>query len=299
MSESALQANSSTRYDLSVVIPTRNERDNIEPLLKALQEALDNVRVEVIFVDDSDDDTPRIVGEAAKTMSSPLLSIRLEHRLPGPARSGGLATAVVEGLSRAQAEYITVLDADLQHPPALLRAFYDEAVIQHVDLVLASRYLKGGSTGGLDGVGRHFFSVGLKWLAKRLFPSHLAGVTDPLGGFFLLKRSLLKNVVLRPIGYKILLEILLRCPWQELAEIPYHFQQRQYGESKADFRQGLMTLKHMARLFTEIPTAGRVWKISGLLLFNLLAVVALFFCIPLPSYSGSHSVPLFLRWLRW
>ena len=276
-----LQAHSSARYDLSVVIPTRNERDNIVPLLAALEQALDNVSVEVIFVDDSDDDTPQVIGEAAKAMNSSQLFIQLEHRLPGPARSGGLATAVVEGLSSAKAEYITVLDADLQHPPALLRTFYDQAVTQQVDLVLASRYIKGGSTGGLDGFSRHFFSVGLKWLAKHLFPGQLSGVSDPLGGFFLLKRALLQDVVLRPIGYKILLEILLRCSWQDLVEVPYHFQERKYGQSKADFNQGVMTLKHMARLFREIPAAGRVWKISALLLFNLLMVATLYFLYPL------------------
>ena len=279
-SEPVLQAHSSSRYDLSVVIPTRNERDNIVPLLAALRQVLDSVSVEVIFVDDSDDDTPQVIGEAAKAMNSPKLFIQLEHRLPGPARSGGLATAVVEGLYSAKAEYITVLDADLQHPPELLYTFYDEAVTQQVDLVLASRYIKGGSTGGLDGFSRHFFSVGLKWLAKRLFPGQLSNVSDPLGGFFLLKRSLLQDVVLRPIGYKILLEILLRCSWQDLAEVPYHFQQRKYGQSKADFRQGVMTLKHMARLFREVPAAGRVWKISALLLFNLLMVAALYFLYP-------------------
>ncbi|GHO54961.1 glycosyltransferase [Ktedonobacter robiniae] len=280
-SDPHLHVNSSAKYDLSIIIPTRNERDNVVPLLSTLEQVLDNVSVEVIFVDDSDDDTPQIIRNAAEAMNSLRLFIQLEHRLPGPARSGGLATAVVEGLYLAKAEYITVLDADFQHPPELLRTFYEEAVAQQVDLVLASRYIKGGSSGGLNGFSRLFFSLGLKWLAKSLFPEQLSRISDPLGGCFLLKRSILQKVILRPIGYKILLEILLRCPWQHLVEVPYHFQQRKHGQSKADLRQGLMTLKHMARLFREVPAAGRIWKISALVLCNILVMAVLYILYPI------------------
>lgn len=239
-------------YELSVVVPTRNERDNILPLLEALHSALHGLHVEVIFVDDSDDDTPAIIENVAKTMSSSLFAIYLEHRLAGEARAGGLATAVVHGMNRAQAEYLAVLDADLQHPPALLRVFYNHAVVQNADLVLASRYIKGGSYQGLDGVGRRFISISLKWLAKLLFPKKLLRISDPLGGFFLLRRSLLSGVSLRPIGYKILLEVLIRCSWQRVLEIPYHFQARTYGQSKANMRQGILALQHMQRLWLEV-----------------------------------------------
>ncbi len=135
----------STTHDLSIVVPTRNERENIWPLIESLHTALLGLRVEVIFVDDSDDDTPGVIEDAARTMSSALFQIQLEHRLAGEARAGGLATAVVEGLNRAQAAYVAVLDADLQHPPEQLRVLYDRAVVQQGDLVVASRYLKGGS----------------------------------------------------------------------------------------------------------------------------------------------------------
>lgn len=236
---------------LSVVIPTRNERDNILPLLESLHNALHDLRVEVIFVDDSDDDTPEIIKNAARMMSSSPLHIQLEHRLVGAERTGGLATAVVYGMNRAQAAYIAVLDADLQHPPKLLREFYEQAVALHVDLVLASRYIRGGSYQGLDGVGRRFISVGLKWMAKLLFPKQLLHISDPLGGFFLLHRSLLTNVSLRPIGYKILLEVLIRCQWQQVLEVPYHFRARANGRSKANIQQGILALQHMHHLWLE------------------------------------------------
>jgi len=265
----------STYYALSVIVPTRNERDNVVPLLASLREALGGLSVEVIFVDDSDDDTPRVVTEAVKTMSSSLFRVQLEHREAGDARAGGLATAVVYGMSKAMATYVAVLDADFQHPPELLRVFYEQAVAQNVDMVIASRYIKGGSYEGLAGIGRRSISIGLKWLAKLLFPGHLLRISDPLGGFFLLRRSLLVGVSLRPIGYKILLEILIRCQWQRVLEVPYHFQVRAHGQSKANMRQGILALQHMRRLWHEVPDTGRVWKISFLFLLNIFIILIL------------------------
>jgi dolichol-phosphate mannosyltransferase len=266
----------STTHDLSVVVPTRNEHANIWPLVESLHTALRGLRVEVIFVDDSDDDTPAVIENAARAMGSSLFQIQLEHRLAGEARAGGLATAVVQGMNRAQAGYVAVLDADLQHPPEQLRVLYDQAVAQHVDLVVASRYIKGGSYQGLAGVRRRCISVGLKWTAKLLFPEYLLRLSDPLGGFFLLRRSLLAGVSLRPIGYKILLELLIRCPWRHVLEVPYQFQTRAHGQSKATLQQGIQALQHMLRLWREVPAAGRTWKISLLLLLNVLITLALF-----------------------
>ena len=264
-------------YNLTVVIPTRNEQANIRPLLGALEQALSGINVEVIFVDDSDDETPTIIDEVGNELAFTRIHVKLEHRPRGSARAGGLATAVALGMELAQAEYIAVIDADLQHPPEQLRVFYDQALAQNMDLVLASRYIKGGSYQGLDGIGRLLVSVGLKWTAKLVFPERLMRVSDPLGGFFLMRRSLLSDVTLRPIGYKILLEVLLRCPWRTLLEVPYQFQARAHGQSKASMRQGLLVLQHIWRLLREVPAAARVWKISGLVALNAVFTVLLFF----------------------
>ncbi len=266
----------STTHDLSVIVPTKNEDANIWPLLESLQDALRGLCIEVIFVDDSDDDTPLVIEDAARIMNSSEFQIHLEHRLAGIARAGGLATAVVHGMNRAQAEYLAVIDADLQHPPQQLRVFYDQAIAQNADLVVASRYIHGGSNRGLAGVGRRFISVGMKWTAKLFFPGQLLRISDPLSGFFLLRRSLLANVSLRPVGYKILLEILIRCPWRKVIEVPYHFQSRVHGQSKANRQQGILALQHMQRLWREVPAAGRVWKIVILVLLNLSFALTMF-----------------------
>jgi dolichol-phosphate mannosyltransferase len=89
-----------------------------------------------------------------------------------------------------------------------------------------------------------------------VFPRRLAGVSDPLGGYFLIRRSMVQASALRPIGYKILLEILIRCPWHSASEVPYTFQPRQHGSSKADFRQGVRFLRHLTLLAWDCSPAA-------------------------------------------
>ncbi len=247
-------------------------------MLAALRVALDGVASEIIIVDDSDDDTPALVARSAELMAdSP--RILLMHRATGAERAGGLATAVSLGMRSARARYVAVMDADLQHPPERLRALFDEAVATDADVVMATRYRGGGKSIGLDGISRHLISLSMKYLAKLVFPDQLMRVSDPLGGFFLVRRSLIEGVALRPIGYKISLELLVRCHWAHLVEVPYEFQPRAGGRSKSDIKQGMMVLRHMVRLVREVPAAARFWKfcfvgatgiILNLVLFHLL-----------------------------
>lgn len=260
---------------LSVIVPTRNESANIVPLLEAVGVALKGITAEIIIVDDSDDETPAIITRVAQTMNTSLI-VRLMHRPRGPERAGGLATAVSLGMSQATAKYLAVIDADLQHPPERLRALFDEAVAADADVVMATRYRPGGSYEGLDGVSRRMISVGLKWVAKLVFPDQLLSVSDPLGGFFLVRRSIIEGVTLRPIGYKISLELLIRCPWVRLVEVPYHFHARNAGESKSDFKQGVMVLRHMGRLVREVPGAARFWKFCAVGASGLVVNFVLF-----------------------
>jgi dolichol-phosphate mannosyltransferase len=227
--------------EVSLIIPTYNERANIAPLVAEIRAALAGHSWETLFVDDSTDGTDAVIARLAEADPR----IRLMHRLEN---RGGLAGAVVEGLAEAIGTYACVLDADLQHPPARIPALLEEAQRTSADLVIASRYVLGGSAGGLAGPLRRAFSYGLKVLSKLTFPRRLAEISDPLGGYFLFRRSIVDDVQLRPIGYKILLEILVRCEWQVVREIPYVFQPRLAGESKADLPQGVRFLLHLATL---------------------------------------------------
>lgn len=236
--------------ELTVIIPTRNERANVLPLVTAVAAALSAIAWEALFVDDSIDGTDLLVASLAPDYPQ----VRLLHR-DQPA--GGLAGAVVAGFAEARGVYCCVIDGDLQHPPAVIPRLLATAHRHNADLVIASRYRPGGSAGGLAGFDRQAVSRGLKLLARLAFPLRLRGITDPLGGFFLVRRSVVAGVTLRPVGYKILLEVLVRCPWRRARETPYRFAPRHAGQTKASLRQGLRFLHHLSRLIWECSPALR------------------------------------------
>lgn len=229
---------------LSLIIPTFNERANVAPLLAQVDVALERVVWEAWFVDDSTDGTDTVIEQLAEADPHIHVIHRTENR-------DGLAGAVVTGIAEAQGQYICVLDADLQHPPSKIPELLAEAESSDADFVIASRYVDGGANGGLDGPARQFYSRGLKLLCRLAFPRRLAGVTDPLGGYFLVSRTVAQSELLSPIGYKILLELLVRCRRQTVREIPYEFEPRLFENSKSDFHQGLRFLRHLGRLICE------------------------------------------------
>lgn len=229
---------------LTVIVPTFNERENVRPLVAEICAAVEGLDWELLFVDDSNDGTDTEVRRVAEDEPR----VRLLHR---ERNTGGLAGAVLDGFRAARGQYLCVLDGDLQHPPAGIRTLLAEAERSGAGLVIASRYVPGGSPGGLDGGLRRFYSRALKTLARALFPRRLRGVSDPLGGFFLVRRQVVEGVRLRPVGYKILLEVLVRCRPCRVRETPYRFRPRQHGATKSDLRQGLRFLRHLARLMHD------------------------------------------------
>ena len=187
---------------LSVIVPTRNEVGNIEPLLARLQDALASIDAEVLVVDDSDDATSQIARQIAARSALP---IRVHARAPGQ-RAGGLGGAVHVGFSEARAPVCVVMDADLQHPPELLKTLLGISEAG-ANFVIASRYVDGGGDEGLGGWYRHAVSRLATWVAKRVLRPELAGISDPMSGFFLLRRSCLDLPALHPQGFKLLLEL--------------------------------------------------------------------------------------------
>jgi dolichol-phosphate mannosyltransferase len=225
---------------ISLVIPTFNESANVAELLTRLAAALpEAVPSEVIFVDDSTDDTPAVITEAARHSR---LAVSVRHR---HAPEGGLGGAVAMGLREAAAPWIVVMDADLQHPPALVPELVAAGEQAGADLVVATRYAGGGSRDGLNGGFRKFASGGFTFLAKTIFSRQLRDVSDPMSGFFAVRAAALNADALRPLGYKILLELIVRCRPRRVTEVPYQFQDRFAGESKASFAEGLRFLRHL------------------------------------------------------
>jgi dolichol-phosphate mannosyltransferase len=228
-------------------VPTRNERGNVRALLSRLRDVLAGVPAEILIVDDSDDGTPEEATRAAADIGVPL---RVIHR-EGAERKGGLSTAVIAGIKASRGEFVCVMDADLQHPPELVVKMLEVARERQADIVIASRYVKGGSDGGLSSPSRKFLSFASKWLVTVLFFPRLMRVTDPLTGYFVARRSVLEGVILRPIGFKILLEILIRSKWKRSVDVPMKFERRAEGESKATFKQGTDFLRHTLVLFWD------------------------------------------------
>lgn len=235
---------------LSVIVPTRNEAGNIRPLLARLEDALRGIAAEVLVVDDSDDATPEIARQVA-TRSA--LAIRV-HARPAGQRPGGLGGAVLAGLSEALGPVCAVMDADLQHPPELLGTLL-RVSRTGVDFVVASRYVDGGEHEGLGGWYRRAVSTLATWAAKWVLRPELAGISDPMSGFFLVRRSCLDLASLHPQGFKLLLELLVHNPQATVAEVPFTFDVRHSGASKAGLSEGLTYLRRLAEFRTQARRA--------------------------------------------
>lgn len=256
-----------TQSAIAVVVATRNEMGNIEPLLSRIHQATRGMEIEVVFVDDSTDDTPQIIRDLQDRFPFPITLIAR----PPEGRGNGLGGAVVEGMRIARAPWVCVMDGDLQHPPELIPQIVRHAEESESDIVVGSRLAPGGDVSSL-GRSRTLVSQLLAMTARVTFPVRLRKITDPLSGFFLVRRAALNLDALHPDGFKILLEILIRCPDLRVSEVPIHFGYRHTGESKASVREVLRFSKLMLRLrlagtegFARFLAVG----ISGLVVNNL------------------------------
>jgi len=227
--------------DLTIIVPTYNEGPNVVELLRRIGDVIGGRDVEVLFVDDSTDDTPAIVQAAAATSPFP---VRLLHREKA---TDGLGGAVLEGFTSARARWCLVMDGDLQHPPETIPSLLRRAETGDVDVVVASRYAAGGTSKGLADATRTTVSRASNLLTKAMFPRKLSGCSDPMTGFFLVDREAIDIGALRPRGFKILLEILARRQLR-VAEVPFNFAPRHAGASKASFTQGVRFLTQLTML---------------------------------------------------
>ncbi|MFD9133445.1 glycosyltransferase [Streptomyces bottropensis] len=258
---------------VTIVIPTFNESANVRELLHRITESVPaRLPCEVVFVDDSTDDTPAVIGEAAQDCPFPVTVLHRDEPV------GGLGGAVVEGIRAATSDWIVVMDGDLQHPPSLVPELVATGERSSAGLVVASRYIKGGSRAGLAGSYRVAVSRGATWLTKSLFPRRLHGISDPMSGFFAIRRSAVTADILQPLGYKILLELAVRSRPRRVTEVPFVFQDRYAGESKSTAREGLRFLRHLAGLRTASPVAR-------MLVFGLIGVTGF-----LPNLAGLYAL---------
>jgi dolichol-phosphate mannosyltransferase len=237
---------------VSIVIPTRHEGATIGPFLRQLRATLSATDFEVVVVDDSDCDNTVEVLLALRREFDPRQLVIL-HRPRGSVAERTLGTAVVTGARTARGTYVCVMDADGQHPPEAIPRMLAAARQTDADYVGGSRYMSGGSPRGLDGTSRKAISLGMALLTRLAFVlTPVRCVTDPLSGFFLFRRSLVDGVDLKPIGWKISLEVLIRGHASRVTEVPYIFASRTDGSSKASLKQGVLVLCHILTLLGHL-----------------------------------------------
>jgi dolichol-phosphate mannosyltransferase len=279
-------------YDLSVIIPTFNEEENILTIIAEVDAVLkkNNINGEILVVDDnSRDRTIALVRELHAKNENVNILVRMEDH--------GLSQSVADGFSHASSAIFVVIDADLSHPPSLIPKMYHE-ILAGNDVVIGSRYMEGGGIRKWP-LKRRVISIGATFLGRLLFPD----ITDPVSGFFAIRKEVVAAAPLKPRGYKILLEVLGKGTWENDKEIPFEFVDREIGSSKLKFG----TITEYARQVVDISVhsfihhesaAWREWKkifkfgivgLSGvvvnlgllqlLLMAGISGYVALFFAI--------------------
>ncbi|AFY46758.1 putative membrane protein [Nostoc sp. PCC 7524] len=259
----------------SLVIPTYKERDNIQNVVKILSQTLDEFipgDYELIVVDD---DSPDLTWEVAQSLTQEYPQLRVMRRQ----QERGLSSAVIRGWQVANGSVLGVIDGDLQHPPEILTQLLSQ-IAQGADLAVASRHVDGGGVSSWSVV-RRFLSRGAQVLGLMILPGVLGRVSDPMSGYFMVRRNSIVGALLNPVGYKILLEVIGRGNVQSIAEVGYVFCERQEGESKVTWKQYVEYIHHLIRLRLSTGRLGR-WSqnssfpIGRFLRFGLVGLSGVF-----------------------
>lgn len=226
----------------SLVIPTYKEAANIEKIVKILSSLLDESiggDYELIVVDD---DSPDRTWEVAQSLMREYPQLRVMRRQ----QERGLSSAVIRGWQVARGRILGVIDGDLQHPPEVLMQLLN-AIQEGADLAVASRHVEGGGVTSWNFI-RRFLSRGAQLLGLIILPEVLGRVSDPMSGYFMVRRASIAGVTLNPVGYKILLEAIGRGKIDKITEVGYVFCERVEGESKVTWKQYVEYLHHLIRL---------------------------------------------------
>src|SRR5580700_4051873 len=235
-------ANADSLVDVSLVLPTYNEAKNIAAVIEQLVPVLDavpNLQYEIIVVDD---DSPDRTWEIALGLTDKFPQVRVIRRQG----ERGLSTAVIRGWQIARGKILAVMDADLQHPPEVAAKLCKE-MLRGADLGIASRHVEGGGVSDWSLL-RRIISRGAQLIGFILLPEVIGRISDPMSGFFMIRRTAIQGRELSPLGYKILIEVLGRGKVKWIAEVPYTFRERAEGASKLTNKIYLEYFQHLFRL---------------------------------------------------
>ncbi len=233
---------SANDVNLSLILPTFNESQNIQSAIQQVANTLRDVnglRFEIIVVDDN---SPDLTYQLALDQSLNVPEVRVIRRTT----ESGLATAVIRGWQAARGDILGVMDADLQHPPAVLAELI-RAVLGGADLAVASRHVEKGGVSDWSLI-RRIISRTAQLIGLILLPEVVGRVSDPMSGYFMLHRRVIAGKHLNPTGYKILIEVMALGNVGTLSEIGYVFRERQEGQSKVSASVYLQYVQHLLRL---------------------------------------------------
>lgn len=224
---------------VSVIVPTYKEAQNLPILIPKICDALESqgMSAEILIVDDNSPDDTVYTCQVLSDLFPVTLLVRTEER--------GLSSAVLHGMKHAAGDVLLVMDADLSHPPEKVPELVKAIVEKQGDFVIGSRYVPGGTTDDSWSL--------LRWVNSKVATEMSRGLTsarDPMAGFFALPRqAFLDAQQLNPIGYKIGLELIVKCHCKNVCEVPIHFRDRLHGESKLSFSEQIKYVRHLGRLY--------------------------------------------------
>lgn len=263
----------SQEIKLSLVIPTYKESENIPTIVQKLTQLLDGViphAYELIVVDDN---SPDLTWEVAQNMTPEYPQLQVMRR----EKERGLSTAVIRGWQVARGEILGVIDADLQHPPETLLKLLAE-MERGADLAVASRHVEEGGVSDWSLI-RRFLSRGAQVLGLIILPGVVGRVSDPMSGYFMVRRPAIAGKTLSPVGYKILIEVLGRGNIRWVAEVGYVFQERLGGGSKVTWKQYVEYLQHLLTLrFAKWPV-GRFIRFGTVGFSGVFVDMAIFYLL--------------------
>ena len=273
------------KAEVSIIIPTYNESENIVQVLKSISEHIQkDIAIEAIVVDDnSPDGTGKLVEDYINdTQNKTGYTIGVIHRKT----KSGLSSAILDGIQHSSGETVVVMDSDFSHPPKIIPQLIEEIKTSKYDIAIASRYTEGGEVNGWS-TKRKLISKTAKGIAKVGLG---VNESDPMSGFFAFNRNILEGIKFDAIGYKMLLEILVKTKGAKVKEIPYTFTDRTRGSSKLDSSTMFDYAKSVWKLYrygrtakvndtrtsiSFISKAGRFYTVgaSGLLINYIVSVL--------------------------
>jgi len=274
------QPNDGPSVRLSLIIPTFNESKNVPSLVNQLEALLDPVLGESYELIVVDDDSPDRTWQVALDLMPQHPRVRVVRRQG----EKGLSTAVIRGWQVARGEVIGVMDADLQHPPEVNVGLLKE-IDRGADLAAGSRHVVGGGVSDWS-LARRILSRGAQLLGLLVLPAVLGRLSDPMSGYFMLRRSALAGVELDPLGYKILIEVVARGRMRWIGEVGYVFRERVEGESKVTWKLYLLYLQHLLKLRWVTLPQSRFFRFCVVGATGVLVDMGLLYLLSDPKMLG-------------